>query len=184
MGDVFEPSEHYFKSILQNYGFDLELDPRKINYARGNDQRSVVTFKNGDGAVFSDSVKKAQASRLQMRIFDKSSQTLHPEALKFMSLLVAEIQRQGKSLTVILEPRMANETILIDTAQLSAALGPKVTLISNHTWSIPTHQWADFMHLKPVAAQVYTELVSCQLKHADMHPSCQSSLEKLTSVLP
>lgn len=184
MGDVFAPSETYFASILHNYGFNLALEPRKMNYARGNDKRSVVTFKNGDGAVFSESVNKAQASRLQMRIVDKRAQTLHPEALKFMGLLKSEIQSQGKRLSVVLEPRMANETILIDTAQLRAALGPEVTLITNHTWSIPTQNWADFMHLKPVAAQVYTELVSCQLKHAGMHPSCQSFLEKLTSVLP
>lgn len=184
MGNVFKPSKEYYESVLLHYGTDLELDPRQINYARGNEKRSVITFENGDGAVFADSVRKSPSSRLQMRMVDKSSQALHPEALKFLSLLAAEIQRQGKRLTVVLEPRMANETILINTAQLRSALGPQVNLITNHAWSIPSHHWADFMHLKPVAAQFYTELVTCQLKHAGMHPSCQSSLEKLTSVLP
>jgi|GEM_PF-6881094 len=180
MGYVFRPSESYFEKTQLKYGVDLKADARKINYARGNEARSVVTFKNGDGAVFSDSVERANLVPSQTKILDKSAQDLHPEALEFMRQLAAEVHAQGKRLSVILEPRKANETILINTAQLSATLGPQVTLILNHAWSIPPQNWADFMHLKPVAAQAYTELVTCQLQH----PSCESALEKLTTVLP
>lgn len=184
MGEVFRPTESYLEKTRVKYGVDLRQDARGINYARGTEDRSVVTFKNGDGAVFSDTVVKANLSPSQIKTIDRSTRDLHPEALEFMRRLAAEVHAQGKRLTVVLEPRRANETILINTAQLFEALGPRVTIMTNHGWPIPLENWADFMHLKPVAAQTYTELVTCQLRHGGMHPNCQSTLEKLTSVLP
>ncbi len=184
IGEVFRPTKDYFATTLLRYKTDLANDPRLVNYVRGNNDRSVVTYRNGDGAVFSDSVAQAPAESVQLRLIDKRKWPLDPEALRFVTALGREVEAQGKKLIINLEPRRANETILINVELLKNALGPSVLVLTNHALTIPRENWADFTHLKPAAAQVYTELVTCQLKHPDTPPSCQTFLEKLASVLP
>jgi hypothetical protein len=148
------------KTIASRYNYQLERDGRVVRTIRGNSERFVVLYKNGDGQVFSDSLAGQDE---QQKEINWNKRQLHQEALAYLRLLGNRVQEQGKTMIVVIEPSVAGRVFRIDAKRLESLLPEGVELIDHSAIYYPLDLWADKWHLNEAGSRRYSRWLVDQL---------------------
>ncbi len=150
------------KMLETTYGYRVEADGRRVNYARGNRDRSVLLFANGDGQVFSDRVRNSYGT--DRKTVDRTRTAFDPEALAYLGKLAHLAQQSGKNVIYVIEPAKVGVTERIDLDALQAALPPNARVINNADRDYARDLWADKNHFNLKGSARYTTLVYAELR--------------------
>ncbi|MCB2226161.1 MAG: hypothetical protein KQH53_05735 [Desulfarculaceae bacterium] len=154
------PNQARWRTLLkQKYGYDPGDDSREVNYIRGDQDRLVVLFNNGDGQVFADQ----KGFDPPEKILDYRNKPMDPGVLRYLAALAALAKDQGKRLVLNLAPSRANRYIELDPAPLERAL-PGVVVIDTRAELWPRPFWADIMHLNWQGTRLYGKILCRELK--------------------
>ena len=161
------------------YGTALREDPRKMNFLRGQGDRKVLTFTNGDGLVLNSS-----QSFGSLKILDWSQRKIPLENLHYLKTTLELLRLKGKRVVLYLEPYKVDTLIHFNQDELRARLGPEIGSIFNHLLEIPAARWSDHSHLNATGSYLYSQLVACQIKTLgeDSQLNCQSERDKLAKL--
>ncbi|MFL5786275.1 MAG: hypothetical protein ACJ76H_16775, partial [Bacteriovoracaceae bacterium] len=172
--------EAFFKEIESNQHVKIVNDPRGINYARGKNNRFVITFKNGDGIIASNGLPDdLDPFRHEVR---KISEMI-PENLSYLRELLSLLDSRGFKVILIIEPRHFNHMVTFDEQEFRQAIGGKHRVIFNNNFKIPRKSWADLNHFNQQTADRYTQLITCQLTSSEetSEKSCRHLRDKVES---
>jgi hypothetical protein len=148
---------------------------------RGQGDRKVVTFTNGDGLVLAPPLPHRDQEH---KTLDLSQREIPAKNLRYLQETLRLLHTQGKQVVLYFEPYKVDTLIHFDQQQLQAYLGSEVKYIFNHLLKIPSDRWADASHLNEAGNRLYSQLVVCQLK-ALLHDSsltCQGERDRLENL--
>ncbi len=148
--------------LATDYGYRAESDGRRVNYVRGDRDRSVLLFANGDGQVFSYRVKNSYGT--DRKTVDRSRSDFDPEAAAYLGKLARLAQQSGKHVIYIIEPTKVGVTERVDLAALRAVLPANARVISNADRDYARDLWADKNHFNLKGSARYTTLVYAELR--------------------
>ncbi len=157
-------------------------DTRIINYARGNNDRKVVTFTNGDGLVLTRGVTE---TLVPTEVFGK----IPERNLQHLVNLLEQISSADKDVILILEARSLIEFPDFDHVTFAEGLQKRlkrpVRIIFNHDLRIPPPYWADFSHMNYQGTLLYGQLLACQLMNLKLDKSgnCDRHRQRIQSVI-
>lgn len=152
----------FIASLDTEYGYDRQADTRVINYVRGDTDRFVVTFTNGDGQVFSR--RAARRHDIGKRTDDRTRKPFNPEAIRYINQLATLALSHGLAVVYILEPAHAGTIQKIDDATLRDRLPHSVAIINNASRYYERTLWADAAHFNLQGSNLYTRQVFSALQ--------------------
>ena len=148
------------KAIASRYNYQLESDGRVVRTIRGNTERFVVLYKNGDGQVFSDALVEQKDLYKEV---DWKKREINQQTVAYLRLLSNLVQRQGKTMIVVIEPSVAGRAFRIDAKRLQSLLPEGVEVFDHSAIYYPLDLWADKWHLNEAGSRRYSKWLVDQL---------------------
>jgi len=177
------PSNTIVQERLQilNDVFDYRVneDGRAINYIRGERERLVATYQNGDGQVFSNRAGNNRY-RTVKRTIDWSHRPFNVDAVSYITALANLVLKSHTRLIYIIEPSDIGVTFIVDMERLNSLLPDNVRVINNADHNYPLDLWSDSGHFNLKGTKLYTQKLYIQLGTTGQNKSHGSRARKST----
>ena len=150
-------SKRLLKHLKEKYNYEIPAG-RIPHYCRGDKNRTVLVFKNGDGLVFSDRLKKS--GTLQVILITKD---FDPEKIALLRKLAKYVSSRGKKLIINIDPISAHKKYILDINKLRKMV-PEAKIIDTQSKIDQQSLFADSGHLNLEGNKIYSEYLIKELE--------------------
>jgi len=125
-------------------------DERGVLLIRGDERRSVIVFRNGDGLIFST---PSQDLKSQVEWIDRTSIPFNPAVIHYLKNLVLPLQQQGKKTIFVIEATVLKHILM--NKSLEKQTGVHTIYMNDQDFDFS--EVADTVHLNAKGNQHVTE---------------------------
>jgi len=126
--------------LAERFAKDYCKDPRKVSFIRGNEERWIIGFQNGDGEILA----KTSANWSEQRL-DYTAQDFNSEVLTYLRQLADIARAAGKTPIFLIDAAPVNRPVI--NHSLEQATGVPTIYMNDDVFS--PEEIADMDHLGP-----------------------------------